>query len=111
MNKGQRNEIAKRKYKQRVSRLAQGLDQYVTQNGEIIYNPKTVDLLKDNAQNCYRTTSTPCSCYCCQNGKVEHRKKIRREADRLIREALREVEEFEAGTKEPRDFDQFLEEL
>lgn len=83
MNKGRRNEIKKLKYLKRIRLLANGLDIYVTCNGEYIRNPKVQDILKDNGQNCYRTTSTPCSCSVCSHNKY-NRAKIKSTMKKVI---------------------------
>lgn len=62
------------KYKKRIQRFAACTDVYFKKSGEIIRNPKTIDILNDNGQNHYRSTSTPCSCYLCSFNKYDRAK-------------------------------------
>jgi hypothetical protein len=78
MNKARRNELKKLKFTKRIKRYARNLDIYVNRNGEYIRNPKWIDIVKDNGQTCYRTTSTPCSCLMCSPNKYNRAKEKRK---------------------------------
>jgi queuine/archaeosine tRNA-ribosyltransferase len=74
MNKARRHELKMLKYKKRIQKFAAKSDIYVTRSGDYIYNPKTVDIIKDNGQLHYRSHSTPCSCYMCSPYKYNRAK-------------------------------------
>lgn len=86
MNKGLRHELKMKKYKKRIRLMAATTDIYVNREGEFIYKPKTVDLLKDNAQHCYRDQSTPCSCVMCSRPDLQYNRA--RQKQSLIKELM-----------------------
>jgi hypothetical protein len=84
MNKGRRHELKMLKYRKRLHRWVSGITRYHTRTGEIIYHPTVEDIIADNGQNCYRTTSSPCSCWCCSGEKKYNRAKEKRDTQRDI---------------------------
>lgn len=86
MNKGRRQELKYLKYKKRIRRFVSNIDVYVDKEGKYIYNPKSVDVIQENGQHCYRTTSTPCSCIMCAPDKYVRAKE---------KEKISKVIEFE----------------
>lgn len=74
MNKERRHELKMLQYKRRVKRFAASIDTYIKRDGQHIQHPKTIDILKDNGQLHYKTSSTPCSCYLCSHSKYNRAK-------------------------------------
>ena len=69
-NKGERVRQTKKRYKKRVKRIINNTDIYINSKGEVIHNPKAIDVIKEKALMCYKTTSTPCSCSMCSPRKA-----------------------------------------
>ncbi len=93
MNKDRRQEIKQLKYKKRIQRFAASAGRYHNRKGEVIYNPKTIDVLADNGQLHYKTTSTPCSCPMCQDpDRNYHRAKVKETSGKELSEDLKEYE-------------------
>ena len=86
MDKKQRRDKEFYKYKKRISKWVSNRKIYFTRDGRKIYNPKTVDILEDRGQLCYKTTSTPCSCYCCSDIYKYQRHEKKQEDRRLLEE-------------------------
>ena len=82
-NKGNRQRITFLKYKKRIKCFVSNTTVYIKRNGERIYHPKAIDVIKDRGQLCYKTTSTPCSCSMCACYKY-NRKEFKKETRRLI---------------------------
>lgn len=74
MNKGRRNELAQLKRRKRLHHLVNGIDVYITKDGDKINKPRVTDLPK-NYQTVYKSTGKPCSCAMCSPGKVEPKAK------------------------------------
>jgi hypothetical protein len=88
MNKKRRNEITYLKYKKRIKKFVAGCRTYVDKNGKCIYNPKAIDIIKDRGQLIYKTSATPCSCWCC-SGEYKYKRHLKKREDyKLIREAI-----------------------
>ena len=68
-NKGERNLQTKKRYKKRVKRFVNNCDIYINSKGERIQKPKTVDVLKENGQQCLKHQGKPCSCSMCRGTK------------------------------------------
>lgn len=88
MNKARRHELKMLKYKKRIQRFASNLNIYVNREGKYIRNPKTIDVLNDNGQHCYRTTSSPCSCEMCSPNKYNRAKEKKLFYSKLANENL-----------------------
>lgn len=86
MDKQRRNELTRLKYKRRISIWVAKLDAYIARNGERIYKPRTIDVIKDNAQYKYKHTGTLCSCYGCSGAYKYNRNKKKTEDRRLLAE-------------------------
>jgi len=84
-NKARRREVTFLKYKKRIKRWVSNCSYYIKQDGEKIYRPKAIDIIKDRGQLVYKSTSTPCSCSMCAYYKYD-RKEFRKETKRLIKE-------------------------
>lgn len=90
MNKRRRQELKQLKYIKRIKLYIQGIDIYFSREDETFYKPKVVDVVADNAQYAYKTTSTPCSCWMC-SGYYKYRRHLKKIEDRkLIQEGLDE---------------------
>lgn len=89
MNKQYRNYLKYKKYKKRIERFCRNILFYETKSGERIYNPLPVDVIKDNGQVIYKTTSTPCSCSMCSHDKYQRHLKIQ-EDRKLLQDYLNE---------------------
>lgn len=75
------------KYKKRIQLFVSRCDIYVSRQGEYIYNPKTIDVIKDNGQLAYRNSSTPCSCFMCSHKKYNRAKeKAKLHNDQTVQE-------------------------
>lgn len=88
MNKKRRNEITYLKYKKRIKRFAATCSSYMNRNGQRLYNPKWIDIVKDQGQLIYKTTSTPCSCWGCSKEYKYKRHKQKQENYKLIQSSL-----------------------
>jgi hypothetical protein len=90
MNKQRRNEITYLKYKKRIKRWVSNCSIYHDRNNNIIYNPKTIDVLKDRGQLVYKTQAVPCSCWMCSK-YWKYKRHLKKQEDRkLIQENLKE---------------------
>lgn len=85
MNKKIRRDLTYLKYKKRVSQLVQNMDVYITNDGDWIYNPKVVDVLKDRGFYILKTSSVLCSCYMCA-GESYNRAKKKKEDRKYLNE-------------------------
>lgn len=74
MNKARRHELKMLHYKKRIQRFVTRCNLWVNQQGEYVWHPKSIDLIKANAQHSYRSHSTPCSCYLCSHSKYNRAK-------------------------------------
>ena len=83
MHKGRRNELTFLKYKKRIRRFAATADIYVDREGNYIYSPKTVDVLRDKGQLGYKTTSVPCSCWMC-SGEYKYKRHLQKLENRKL---------------------------
>lgn len=86
MNKGRRQELKQLKYLKRIKRFVAGNHCYVNREGNYIYQPKAVDVVKDRGQLIYKTTSTPCSCWMC-SGYYKYKRTEFKKQTRLLIEA------------------------
>jgi len=90
MNKGRRNELTQLKYLKRVKRYVSSCSLWVLSSGEYLYDPKTIDIIKDKALLGFKSSSVLCSCWSCSGSDKYRRHEKKMEDRKLITEALSE---------------------
>jgi hypothetical protein len=86
MNKKRRNDLAWYKYRNRVERWVANLTIYISRDGEYVYHPKALDVMRDGGQRKLKHTSTLCSCYCCSGYYKYRRHEVKVETQKLLKE-------------------------
>ncbi len=77
------------KYKKRIRKIVKGFGVYINSKGEHISQPKAIDIISDNGQLCYKSTSGACSCWMC-SGHAKYKRHEQKVTNRkILEEALR----------------------
>ncbi|MEO6304475.1 MAG: hypothetical protein ABIP51_15025 [Bacteroidia bacterium] len=85
-NKKTKKDLTFLKYKKRVKRFAANCSHYITKDGRDIFNPKTIDIIKDKGYLEYKNSSVLCSCYDC-SGYYKYKRHLKKAEDlKLIKE-------------------------
>jgi hypothetical protein len=88
MNKKRRQELKQLKFINRIKRFIANGKYYFTKDRERIDSPTVQDIINDGGFLCYKTTSTPCSCYTC-SGEYKYRRHEHKIIERkLVQEGL-----------------------
>ena len=90
MNKKIRQERKRLKFINRLKRFVANGGYYFTNEWVCIDSPTVQDVINDGGYMCYKTTSTPCSCWMC-SGYYKYRRHEQKVIEiRLIQEGLKD---------------------
>ena len=90
MDKRLRVLMKQRHFIKRIKRVFNTVDVIVTEDKKLVDINSLIwkDFMNSRAFNCYRTTSTPCSCYMCSGWKKYKRNNFKKETNRILKEEL-----------------------
>lgn len=88
INKKRRQELKQLKFINRIKRFVANGRYYFTSDSVRIDSPTVQDVIDDGGYMCYKTTSTPCSCWMC-SGYYKYRRHEEKVIERkLIQEGI-----------------------
>lgn len=89
MDKRQRVLMKQRHFIKRLKRVLSRIDVVATKERiRRVTNTNWRDFMNSRDFNCYRTTSTPCSCYMCSGYNKYKREKFKKDTFVLLKEEL-----------------------